>query len=75
MTETYPLAMLRCSGSPTTRQPLDEDCIREYRPGRAYRTGDMVEFCGVLYICVAPEGEICRRSPAERHRDWEELEQ
>lgn len=75
MTETYPLAtLLRCSGSPTTRQPLD-DQIREYRPGKRYFTGDMVDFCGVSYICVAPEGIPCRRSPAERPRDWEELDE
>lgn len=74
MTESYPLAMLlECSGRPTTHQPLDDE-IREYRPGKSYWTGDLVEFCGIRYICVAPEGVPCRRSPAERHRDWEELD-
>jgi len=65
--------LLYCSGRPVTRDPLDDDCA-EYRPGRTYFTDDQCEFAGQRYICVAPEGQPCRHSPAERPRDWEEVE-
>ena len=75
MTFDYPLAdLLACSGRPVTRDPL-EDRIEHYQPQKRYFSGDVVEFDGNLNICVAPEGMPCRRSPAERHRDWEALEE
>lgn len=75
MTENYPLAtLLPCCGRPVTRDPL-EDRIEPYQPRKAYYSGDMVNFDGNLYICVAPEGIPCRRSPVERPRDWEALDE
>ena len=44
----------------------------EYAPGRWYYRGDRVTFGGRVYVCTAPDGQVCTWSPEEYPAYWEE---
>ncbi len=48
--------------------------MEEYVPGKWYYNGDKVSFNGKIYVCIAPEGQVCTWSPAEYPAYWEETE-
>ena len=44
-----------------------------YTTGAWYYNGDIVEFDGQNYKCIAPEGVVCTWSPAEYPAYWEAI--
>lgn len=49
----------------------DDAAAAEYVPGKWYYKGDLVTFGGSVYVCTAPEGQVCVWSPAEYPAYWE----
>lgn len=43
----------------------------EYEVGKVYYSGDMITFEGAIYMCIAPEGQVCVWSPSEYPAYWE----
>ncbi len=46
----------------------------EYVAGTWYYAGNIVNFEGVDYICVAPEGQVCTWSPKEYPAYWQSMQ-
>ena len=47
------------------------DTPAEYVPGKWYYNGNRVTFAGEVYVCTAPEGQVCVWSPTEYPEYWE----
>lgn len=60
--------------SDSTEVPAPEENIPEYEVGKWYRNGDKISFAGKVYICVAPDGQICVWNPKEYPTYWELVE-
>ena len=56
---------------------LSETAVEEYPPydpSRLYMSGDKVTFEGVKYVCAVKEGKATKFSPADKPKDWEQVE-
>ena len=56
---------------------LSETAVEEYPPydpSRPYMSGDKVTFEGVKYVCAVKEGKATKFSPADKPKDWEQVE-
>lgn len=56
---------------------LPETAVEEYPPydpSRLYMSGDKVTFEGVKYVCAVKEGKATKFSPADKPKDWEQVE-
>ena len=47
--------------------------MEEYVPGKWYYNGDKVSFNGKIYVCIAPEGQVCTWSPSDYPTYWDEI--
>ena len=47
------------------------ESVEGFVPGKWYRTGDRISFNGIVYVCIAPEGQVCTWNPAEYPAYWE----
>lgn len=60
-----------------TDKPTDDNTQNptypSYESGKWYVNGDIVEFEGQNYKCIAPEGQVCTWSPSEYPAYWEEV--
>ena len=45
-----------------------------YDPDRLYMSGDKVTFEGVKYVCAVKEGKATKFSPADKPKDWTQVE-
>ena len=52
-------------------EPTEE--TEEYVAGKWYRTGARVRFEGKVYVCTAPENEVCVWSPIDYPAYWSEV--
>ncbi|MBP3405393.1 MAG: hypothetical protein J6N18_04770 [Kiritimatiellae bacterium] len=60
----------------TEEPPTDESgdtVIPEYVTGKWYYSGDVVEWQGKAYVCIAPDGVVCVWSPSEYPTYWQEV--
>lgn len=56
---------------------LSETAVDEYPPydpSRLYMSGDKATFEGVKYVCAVKEGKTTKFSPADKPKDWEQVE-
>ena len=63
------LAKLEQGDTGDAEQP--EETVADYVAGKWYRTGDTVTFEGQVYVCIAPEVQVCTWSPAEYPAYWD----
>lgn len=58
----------------TSTEPEDTAAAPEYQVGKWYYAGNRVTFEGEIYICSAPEGQVCTWSPTEHPAYWTKVE-
>ena len=58
--------------SPT--DPEEVPAAPDYQIGKWYYAGDRVTFDGSIYICSAPDGQVCTWSPTEYPAYWTKVE-
>jgi len=56
------------SNNEEIEQPED---YAEFVEGKWYYNGDIVTFENVVYICIAPDGQVCTWSPSEYPAYWQ----
>lgn len=56
------------SNNEEIEQPED---YAEFVEGKWYYNGDIVTFENVVYICIAPDGQVCTWSPSEYPDYWQ----
>ena len=54
----------------TSTDPEETPAAPEYQVGKWYYKGDRVTFEDAVYICSAPDGQVCTWSPAEYPSYW-----
>ena len=52
-------------------EPETNEIYTEYIVGKWYYNGDIVAFENAVYICTAPEGQVCTWSPSEYPAYWQ----
>ena len=58
----------------TSTDPEETPDAPEYQVGKWYYTGDRITFEDAVYICAAPEGQVCTWSPTEYPAYWTKVE-
>lgn len=58
----------------TSTDPEETPDAPEYQAGKWYYAGDRVTFEDAVYICAAPEGQVCTRSGTEYPNYWTKVE-
>ena len=54
-----------------SEEPETNEIYTEYIAGKWYYNGDIVAFENAVYICTAPEGQVCTWSPSEYPAYWQ----
>lgn len=54
----------------TSTDPEETPAAPEYQVGKWYYKGDRVTFEDAVYICSAPDGQVCTWSPTEYPAYW-----
>lgn len=52
-------------------EDTEEVTYPEYVVGKTYYNGDKITFDNLIYVCTAPDGQVCVWSPTEYPAYWE----
>lgn len=54
-----------------TEDTTTEVTYPEFVVGKIYKQGDMITYDGLVYMCTAPEGQVCVWNPTDYPPYWE----